>query len=79
MLVVMSSLLAASCSLVPQGALEHEYTTELILLGAQGSSLLYLCVSQSVIGWGVQCGESGVGQGASFLFARGRISQEGSR
>lgn len=50
MLVIMSTLLATSCSLVPQDALEHEYTTESILLGARGSSLLYLCVSQSVIG-----------------------------
>ena len=47
--VMMRALLATSCNLVPQGSLEREYTAELILLGSQGSNLLYLCVSQSVI------------------------------
>ena len=54
MQVMMRSLLATSCNLVPQGSLEHEYTAELILLGSQGSNLLYLCVSQSVISWAGQ-------------------------
>lgn len=67
--VMMRSLLATSCNLVPQGSLEHEYTAELILRWdpRDPAFCTFMSASQSSAGLG-RIREFGVGQRASLLF-----------